>query len=254
LDGTTNRAPLAEVRQEAERILAQAEARDIALRILGGVAIFLHCGSATHRALQREYRDLDFVGLSSESQAIQALFAELGYEADREFNTLHGQQRLFFWDNSNSRQIDIFLDVLRMSHNLDLRNRLQADRPTVPLADLLLTKLQIYELNQKDATDIITLLHDHPLGYGDDETINLDRIVQVLASDWGFYRTSTLNRDRIQEMLREQGHFSDFDVSNKLDEIVHAVEDAPKTRGWKMRALIGDRKRWYELPDEVRTD
>ena len=140
-----------------------------------------------------------------------------------------------------------------MSHNLDLRDRLRADRPTIPLADLLLTKLQIYELNHKDAIDIIALLHDHPLGRLDDETINLDRIVRVLTSDWGFYRTSTLNRDRVRETVAEREHFSSFDVS-KLDEIIHAVEDAPKTRAWKMRALIGDRKRWYELPDEVRTD
>lgn len=248
-----NHRPLADVRQEAERILSQAEERGITLRILGGVAIFLHSPSATHRALQREYRDLDFVGLSSESRTTEALFTDLGYEADKEFNTLHGQQRLFFWDRSNERQVDIFHDVLRMSHSLDLRNRLQADRPTIPLADLLLTKLQIYELNQKDATDVITLLHDHPLGQVDNETINLNRFVEVLASDWGFYRTSTLNRDRIREMIAEQGHLSSFDVS-KLDEIIRAVEDAPKTRTWKMRALIGDRKRWYELPDEVRTD
>lgn len=253
MDGVTNSRPLADVRQEAERILSRAEERSIALRILGGVAVFFHSPSAKHRALQREYRDLDFVGLSSESQAIEALFSDLGYEADREFNTLHGQQRLFFWDSSNARQIDIFLDVLRMSHNLDLRNRLQADRPTIPLADLLLTKLQIYELNHKDAIDIIALLHDHPLGQVDTETINLDRIVQVLASDWGFYRTSTLNRDRVREMVAEQDHFTSFDVS-KLDEIITAVEEAPKTRAWRMRALIGDRKRWYELPDEVRTD
>jgi hypothetical protein len=253
LDGATSPGPLSDVRQEAERILSLAEERGITLRILGGVAVFFHSPSAKHRALQREYRDLDFVGLSSEGRVIQALFADLGYEADREFNTLHGQQRLFFWDSSNERQIDIFLDVLRMSHDLDLKDRLQADRPTIPLADLLLTKLQIYELNHKDAIDMIALLHDHPLGHVDDETINFDRIIQVLASDWGFYRTSVLNRDRVREIVGEGSTFSNFDVS-KLDEIVRAVEDAPKTRAWRMRALIGDRKRWYELPDEVRTD
>jgi hypothetical protein len=118
---------------------------------------------------------------------------------------------------------------------------------------MLLTKLQIYELNNKDAIDIIALLHDHPLGHVDDDTINLERIVQVLASGWGFYRTSTLNRDRVREIVAGQEHFGSFDVS-KLDEIIRAVEGAPKTRAWKMRALIGDRKRWYELPDEVRTD
>ena len=246
--------PLDDIRDEVRRILEAAEARGITLRALGGVAVFLHSPSATHRQLQRTYRDADLVGLSSQKRGIETLFAELGYQADREFNTLHGHQRLFFWDPHHERQIDVFLDQLRMCHTLDLRQRLTLDRWTLPLADLLLTKLQIWEANEKDLVDIVALLHDHPLGYGDEETINIQRIIEVLANDWGWYRTAKENVERVRALILERDLSEEFVSLRRLEELWRAVEEAPKSRSWKLRAMVGERKRWYELPEEVRRD
>lgn len=246
--------PITDVRQEADRILARAREQGIPLRVLGGVAVALHCPSAVHRALQREYHDLDMMSLSPATREVETLFAQLGYQADAEFNKLHGQQRLYFWDAANERQVDVFLDVLRMSHSLDLRDRLALDERTLSLADLLLTKLQIFELNDKDVIDTIALLADHPLGRSDDETINLDRIVDVLSSDWGFYRTSKQTLERVRARLEHYDVPGEFDVGRQLDEIEQAVEQAPKSRAWRLRAIVGERKQWYELPEEVRRD
>ncbi|MCX2727406.1 hypothetical protein OO015_07850 [Thermomicrobium sp. 4228-Ro] len=246
--------PFADIREEVKRILEAAETRGVTLRVLGGVAVYLHSPSATHRALQRTYRDADFMGLSAQKRAIESLFAELGYQADREFNTLHGHQRLFFWDPQHERQIDVFLDQLRMCHTLDLRGRLDRDRLTLPLADLLLTKLQIWEANEKDLIDIVALLHDHPLGYGDEETIDIRRIVDVLSNDWGWYRTAKENVERVRSLILERELQEEFVSLRRLEELWRAVEDAPKSRAWKLRAMIGERKRWYELPEEVRHD
>lgn len=250
----TSTQPLDDVREEVQRILAAAEERDIILRALGGVAVYFHCPSARHRALQRTYRDADLAGLSAQKRGIEALFADLGYLADREFNALHGHQRLYFWDPVNQRQIDVFLDMLRMSHTLDLRDRLTLDRLTVSLADLLLSKLQIWEINEKDLTDIVALVHDHPFGQGNDETVDLDRVVGVLASDWGWYRTARENVERTKAFLAHHDLAAEFDVAERLDQFWRQVEAAPKSRAWKMRAMIGERKRWYELPEEVRRD
>jgi hypothetical protein len=251
---TVASTPREDIRDEVRRILEAAEARGITLRVLGGVAVFLHSPSARHRALQRTYRDADLAGLSSQKRAIEALFAELGYQADREFNALHGHQRLFFWDPQHERQIDVFLDRLRMCHTLELRGRLERDRWTLPLADLLLTKLQIWEANEKDLIDIVALLHDHPLGYGDEETIDLGRIIEVLSSDWGWYRTAKENVERVRALILERELAEEFVSLRRLEELWRAVEEAPKSRAWKMRAMIGERKRWYELPEEVRRD
>jgi hypothetical protein len=251
---TVSTQPLDDIRDEVRRVLEAAEARGVTLRVLGGVAVFLHSPSASHRALQRVYRDADFVGLSAQKRAIEALFADLGYQADREFNTLHGHQRLFFWDPLHERQIDVFLDQLRMCHTLDFRGRLERDRWTLPLADLLLTKLQIWEANEKDLIDIVALLHDHPLGYGDEETIDIRRIVDVLSTDWGWYRTAKENVDRVRTLILERELADEFVSLRRLEELWRAVEEAPKSRAWKLRAMIGERKRWYELPEEVRRD
>ncbi len=250
----TTTIPVDDIRDEVKRILEAAEGRGVTLRVLGGVAVYLHAPSATHRALQRVYRDADFVGLSAQRRAIEALFADLGYQADREFNTLHGHQRLFFWDPHHERQIDVFLDQLRMCHTLDLRDRLTRDRWTLPLADLLLTKLQIWEANEKDLIDIVALLHDHPLGYGDEETIDLRRILDVLTNDWGWYRTTKENVERVRALILERELTQEFVSLRRLEELWRAVEEAPKSRAWKLRAMIGERKRWYELPEEVRRD
>ncbi|MCS7050068.1 MAG: hypothetical protein NZL87_00470 [Thermomicrobium sp.] len=246
--------PLADIRDEVRRILEAAAEREVTLRVLGGVAVYLHSPSATHRALQRSYRDADFVGLSAQKRGIEALFVDLGYQADREFNTLHGHQRLFFWDPNHERQVDVFLDQLRMCHTLDLRQRLALDRETLPLADLLLTKLQIWEANEKDLVDIVALLHDHPLGYGDEETIDLRRIIDILANDWGWYRTAKENVERVRMLILERELSEEFVSLRRLEELWRAVEEAPKSRSWKLRAVVGERKRWYELPEEVRRD
>lgn len=214
----------------------------------------MHSPSAEHRALQRTYGDLDFITLARDSGALPSLFVDLGYTPDAEFNTLHGHQRLYFWDSANQRQVDVFVDTLRMSHTLDPRQRLHVERRTIPLADLLLTKLQIYEINEKDIRDIIALLRDHPLGSGDEETINVDRLLAILTADWGFYRTTVKNIALVREALSENGLAEEPDIVGRLDELERAVEAAPKTRAWKLRALIGDRKPWYELPEEVRRD
>ncbi|WP_294081675.1 hypothetical protein [Sphaerobacter sp.] len=256
VEGSTGvvQQPLEDVRQEAERILVSAEERGIVLRILGGVAVLMHSPSAEHRALQRAYGDLDFITLGSDRAELPSLFVELGYTPDAEFNTLHGHQRLYFWDSANQRQVDVFVDTLRMSHTLDLRQRLHLERRTIPLADLLLTKLQIYEINDKDVRDIIALLRDHPLGSGDEEMFNLDRLLAILTADWGFYRTTVKNIAVVREALSANGLADDADIASRLDELERAIEAAPKTRAWKLRALIGDRKPWYELPEEVRRD
>ncbi len=251
---STSTQPLDDVREEVHRILAAAEERGVVLRALGGVAVYFHCPSAQHRLLQRSYRDADLAGLSAQKRAIETLFADLGYLADREFNALHGHQRLYFWDPVNQRQIDVFLDMLRMSHTLDLRDRLALDRLTVPLADLLLSKLQIWEINEKDLIDIVAIVHDHPFGSGNDETIDLDRLLEVLTTDWGWYRTAKENVERTKALLAHRDLATEFDALARLDQFWRQVEAAPKSRAWKMRAMIGERKRWYELPEEVRRD
>jgi hypothetical protein len=200
-------------------------------------------------ALTREYKDLDFATSKKSSGDLQKLLRDMGYEPHLGFNAMNGRERLLFYDNPNERQVDVFVSSFRMCHEIPLEKRLTVDDDTVPLAELLLTKLQIIELNEKDVRDTVALLLEHEVT-DDDRGVNASRVASLCADDWGLWRTISHNLEKLRH------HVGNYDVdaetvSNRVALILERIEVAPKSRGWRMRAKIGERKRWYELPEEV---
>jgi hypothetical protein len=243
----------ADVFEEGKRLLARAVAEGVPLRLLGGVAIRLRTAGEIPPALARTYGDLDFVTVRRSSGSVAAFFRAEGYEPHVAFNALHGQERLLFFDDDHGRQVDVFIGQFSMSHRIPLGDRLDLEPGTLPLAELLLTKLQIAQLNEKDVRDSLALLLGHPVGETDGDQVNARRVAELCASDWGLWRTFTANlaacrehagRYELPEAEREQ-------VVARIDALLDRIEREPKTRGWKLRAKIGERKRWYELPEEV---
>jgi hypothetical protein len=218
---------------------------------VGGAAVNLHCSSARQGPLKRKYGDLDFVASSKQRQAVQKLFESLGYQGDRRFNTLNGDQRLLYLDGVNGRQIDVFIDRMKMCHVIELANRLGHEGPTLTPADLLLSKLQVYEVNMKDLVDTTALLLDHPIADHDDEAINAAYLARLTSEDWGLHRTLQLNSGRVREAVRELDVDAGL-VNQRLDELWTRIDAQPKSLRWKLRARVGDRVSWYELPEEVR--
>ena len=162
---------------------------------------------------------------------------------------MNARERLLFFDDAHDRQVDVFVSSFRMCHEIPLEGRLQHHDSTVPLAELLLTKLQIIELNEKDVRDTIALLVEHEVT-DDDQGVNATRVASLCADDWGLWRTISHNLERV----REQVVHYDVDreaVSDRVELILERIETAPKSRSWRLRAKIGERKRWYELPEEV---
>jgi len=242
-------SPHVDIIEEARRLTAAAQRDGITLKLAGGLGIYFHSASAREAPLRRPYRDLDFVTLSSSRAMLHAFFERLGYVPDTPFNTLQGLHRLHFLDEEHHREVDLFLDQFRMCHTLDLRTRLNLSEDALTPADLLLTKLQIVELNIKDLTDVAALLLDHPVGDGDGEVINATYIAALLARDWGLYRTLQLNVERLQSALTQLSLPVDLALS-RLHALWQAVEAHPKSSAWRLRARIGDRLRWYDLPEE----
>lgn len=241
--------PLADLTEEGVRVLDAAEAADVVLRAVGGVAVWLTCPSARVAPLARPYKDLDLVAPRGTARPITELLVSLGYEAAEQFNALHGHQRLYFWDPANERQLDIFVERFAMCHELDLGRRLPAAPRTVPLADLLLTKLQVVEMNERDLKDAAALLADHPIA---PQGIEPARVTEVLASDWGWWRTATASLDAV---VGYAGRLDGFDgvgrIAPRAAELRDAVDRAPKSLRWRLRSILGDRVRWYELPEEI---
>ena|SRR6266508_215478 len=243
-----------DIESEARRIVAAGQAQGLLLRLLGGLAVRIHSPSASHRALARAYPDMDFVIPARRSHAGEKLLSGLGYEPNKNFNLLNGDSRLLFYDNAHERQIDVFVGQFEMCHRLPIAERLDKESLTIPLAELLLTKLQIVHLNEKDVRDICALLLDHPLGDADDETINLPRIAQLCAEDWGLWKTVGVSLDKVRDFSDTYGleDGQRCTIGERLGRLREALDQVPKSLKWKVRAAVGERVQWYELPEEVR--
>jgi hypothetical protein len=248
---TNGRLP--DVVEEARRVAGIAEDQGVALRLLGGVAINVRAREGLDPAFRREYADMDFIVPKGRSAETQKFFESLGYAPQTRFNTLYGTERLLFFDEENDRQVDVLVGSFRMCHEIPIGKRLELEPVTIPLAELLLTKLQIIELNEKDVRDALALLHDHPVEESDGDAVNAAHVAKLCASDWGLWRTFTANLDALG------GHVGRYDIGEggkgRIDrgvqKLQERIEEEPKPFSWKMRAKIGDRKRWYDLPEEV---
>ncbi len=242
-------APDGDVVAEGARVLGAASREGIPLRLLGGVAVALRARGSLPASLERRYGDLDFVTSRAGGKRLQRLFRELSYIPHVSFNALNATERLLFFDEHNDRQVDVFVGSFRMCHEIPLEDRLEVDHTSIPLAELLLTKLQVVELNEKDVRDTVALLHQREVAGGDGEALNGERVAHLCAADWGLWRTITHNlaacRARVADYAVDHAA-----ITHGLDDLLGRIEAAPKSRAWRLRARVGERKRWYELPEE----
>jgi len=244
---------------EARRVVARAEEVGIILRVMGATAVRLHCEKFAdlYRALGRELSDLDFVGYSRDAKKVKELFERLNYTQRRLGYAIavsaHGE-RYIFDDEKNNRVVDVFFDRLKMCHTVEFKDRLELDKPTITLADILLEKMQIVKLNEKDIKDTVVLLREHEIGDTEKETVNMRCIVGLLRDDWGFYHTVTTNLKTIEESLEKFDVLTKEDcddVASKVRRLLDAIESETKSLKWKMRARVGTSKKWYEEVEET---
>jgi len=243
--------PLTGVQEEAKRLLQASSDRKLTLKLLGGVAIAMRCPSAGRENLRRNYGDMDFVAHERESKAINPFFIEMGYQPRPRFNAMMGGKRLIFNDLTDQRRVDIFLDVFEMCHKFNFSDRVGLEPLTLPLADLLATKLQIVQINEKDFKDLIALFLDHEVGSTDGETINGAYLAKLCANDWGVYKTLTMNLSKLQNSVDIFGLTPPEmeTVTARIEKLADMIEKESKSFAWKVRARVGEKKTWYELPE-----
>jgi hypothetical protein len=257
---------LADPLEEALRVVAAANARGLLVRLMGGMAIRAHAPGWTARTRRIEV-DLDFATRSRDRSAFYSLLEDEGYTPDRRHNALFGQKQAYFMDVARKRPVDVLVDRLEMCHRFEFADRLSNANPTIPLAELLLSKLQIVKINRKDVLDALVLLAEHPLADDDGDVdsatgmgaVNVRRISDILSNDWGWWRTVTGNLDLLGEYVRTELKPEDLDIGRpvmfepgaQLAKLREAIDRAPKSSRWKLRARVGDRVRWYDEPEEV---
>lgn len=231
--------------EESIRIITRARAKGVVLRLMGGLAIRLHCGEPAF--CDREYGDIDVVGLSNEAEAIMETIEEFGYQENNFYTMLSGGAHLLFEKPDSKDHIDVFLDKLPMEHDIDLRDRLDIEENTISVSDLLISKFIIKEMNEKDYRDIITIVKDDPLGHEDTpNTINIDYIAALCSKNWGLNIDVFTAIDSCMEFLKTY-HFDDptsEELLRKFEEIRQAIENHPKSLKWIIRSRIGKRLAW----------
>ncbi len=244
--------PEADALQEGLRIIHAGEEEGVTLKLLGGIAVKYHCESASKEQLKRDYADIDVFGLSKQTGRIKKLFPSLGYTPRDSFNILNAGKRLIFNDLQNKRRVDVFLDEFQMCHRFNFKDRLSFGDRTLSLSDLLITKLQVVEMTDREYKDIICLLLDHEVSdHEAPEMINSAYIAAVCSQDWGIYKTFTISVNKLLSRLHEFNLEPDASgtIIQHANTLLKMIEDKPKSLKWKMRAKVGEKVRWYELPE-----
>lgn len=236
---------------EGLRILAATEEKGIPLRLLGGMAVYLSSPCTREAPFSREINDLDFVVSRKKAYSFEKLLEKIGFEGDHEFNSIHGESRLLFY--SDLMELDIFVGGFEQCHSMDLEKYISSSAQIIPLANLLLTKLQIVRINEKDIVDILALLHDHEIQNdgNPNEIISLSAINSIVSNDWGWYTTCSDNLEKINSYVVDNFTNSEQDMlTKKIETIRVSSQNSAKSLRWKIRSKVGRKVQWYELPEE----
>lgn len=240
---------------EMNRLIEAARREDIQLRAFGGLAIFVH-SQDNPRFFKRDSPDVDFVVPREDRHKLESFFEAMGYSPNKRFNLLNGMRRQIYNQENSERRIDILIGDFEMCHRLPLsEHRFDVDPVTIPLAELILSKAQIVQLNRKDVLDIISLLLNNDFGRESEGRIGLDRIASLCSHDWGLCKTVTINLQRVKDVLT--GEDLNLTVEEKdlilsrIHQIQQAIEGKPKSLAWQLRDKVGTRLRWYEEVEEV---
>lgn len=243
-----------EYMKEAKAIIEAADERKLHLRLLGALAVIHQCPNHVWllEKTNRILTDLDFMGYDKQIQKVEHMFTELGYEilGGRGVTMDVWVGRRIFEDTAGGRRrVDVFLDRLDFCHPIELKGRLDLDPATIPLTDILLEKLQIVEINEKDLKDLVVLFLEHPVGDRESPAaFDASYVVELLSSDWGFYYTVSLNLDRVRRYMQTIANLDDGQralVEERMEHLWRKVEAAPKGLRWKLRAKVGPSRRWY---------
>ncbi len=238
---------------EGLSIVEDAQEQGLKLRILGSLAYRIHCPANLQlfEAMERALTDIDFSADRRQSREIKKFLVGRGYEEDLRMTASTEGKRYYFEDPTNGLGVDVFYNELFFCHKIPLRDRLDLDSPTITTCDLLLEKMQIVELNLKDVKDTLVLMLEHPVVEKptSPEEIDGGYIADLLSGDWGFYYTVNMNLDRVERFIpdfdmlsAEQGDL----ILSRINDLRKLIEDAPKSRKWKLRAKVGTKKQWYQ--------
>ncbi len=243
---------------EAHRLVTLAAEQNLILRIMGGMAIHLHSLEQEDlwrrlgRLGKKVFTDIDFVAYGKHRIKFLTFFKEAGYTINQTMLYRYGKSRQIYY-GPHIPMVEVFYDQLEMNHIIPYKGRLEADSPTLAPAELLLQKLQMVRMNEKDLKDAAILLRSHECAPAEGNIVDTRVLNRVLGADWGFWHTATTNLDRLAAGIEGYDVFSAddrTDVTAKIDQLRGELEQCPKTLKWKSRSLLGTKVSWYNEVDD----
>ena len=240
--------------EEARRLTDEAQKQGLILRVMGPIALhyyfpdYVELYSRMERLGERVFTDIDYASYGKQRGKLVPFFENQGYELEKRAAMISGGTRLIFFSD-HIPMIDVFFDKLDYNHPIDYRGRLEHHPHCVALADLMLQKLQIVQINDKDLKDAMLLFLAAPLGETDENAINVKYIAKLFAEDWGFYYTATSNLKKIKDAMAGVKALTDDQralITEKVDQFIDIIERVPKSGKWKSRAKAGTNKPWYQ--------
>jgi len=239
--------------EEGKRITEAAQQKGIYLRVMGPLALHYYfmdkidLYARLERLGDRYFTDIDYAAYGKTRKHLMDFFKTMGYESDLATMAMTGKTRHIYF-GGRVPMIDVFIDELNYCHKVSFENRLDKDPYSIPLADILLQKLQIWEINDKDYKDMEFLFIVSEFGDDDDRKINQSYIAKRFADDWGFWYTATTNLDRLKQHVDTVAALTDEEkarVKAMADHLRARIDAEPKTKGWEKRAKKGTKKIWY---------
>lgn len=249
--GSENASPLfIELEKESQRLISGANSAQIHLCVMDPIALWARLRTTRARVSQPQKRQIDFLARSDQSTMATRVMGRMGYVANERFNAFHGTRFLNFNEATRMISVNIFIDAYDMNHRVDLTNVLAQNETVMTETGLALMRLQIFEITVLALNELCALFLEHDLSAGADKgAIDATQITRLCAEDWGWYRTVTMNLDRLRAFVaRELSPSEEALVVNRLQRLRQGIDAAPKSLRWQTRARIGDTVRWYETP------
>ncbi|MDE1873798.1 MAG: hypothetical protein KGI04_01610 [Candidatus Micrarchaeota archaeon] len=232
--------------EAAMRLQEKAKDYEIDPKLLGGLAFKILCRSAREGSLARNRNDIDLAVKRKDVAKLKKVMSELGYEYPIRDNVLSPDQILYL-DNQNQRQVDIFVDGFQMCHKFDFREGLESKGATLPITDLIMTKLQIAEITYKDLQDLASAFSDFRLGQ-EEGNIRYDQIASLASKNWGIWKDFTDNLRKLKAHVKELAPEKADEIAERVGTLLEDIEKHPKSARWSARARFGERLKWHELP------
>jgi hypothetical protein len=239
---------------EARRLTDEAQKQGLILRVMGPIALYFYFPQyidlyrGMERLGEKVFTDIDYASYGKNRGKIVPFFEKQGYELEKRAAMMSGGNRHIYYSD-RIPMIDVFFDKLDYNHLINYKGRLEIHPYCVSLTDLLLQKLQIVKINDKDLKDAMLLLLAAQIGEDENNKINLKYVAKLMSDDWGFFYTSTMNLNKVQASVTGVPVLSDQErilINEKAEAMIKIIQNEPKSGKWKGRAKTGASKIWYK--------